>query len=344
MTQLIAKPKVLVTGGHGFIGHHLVIELLKQGFEVIVIDNHFIYPTIWRTGGRLEHLELIHNRIENIKQAGEYTFINGDVRDSWARMFERMGVDATKITHVVHLANIPRQAEAQYLPKETAETITHGILQINSLPNLERAVFVSSSMVYGDFNEPACEEYPVSPKGMYGTSRLIGEHLFRAVMSDHPNKEKLSSFIVRPTAVYGPMDSTVRVVGKFMKSAIMGEELHVRGRTEVMDFTHVDDVVQGLTLTLNAKARTGVTTTYNVSRGKEVNTILDLAQLTLDTVDMGATIVVRDKDESMPSRHLLDTSLISKQLGYESKWSLKEGLETVYKDLKGRIKDQLLID
>lgn len=336
---------VLVTGGHGFIGHHLVNQLIERGDRVIVIDNHTIYPTIWRGGQHFEHLELINSRIASLQETGDYTFIRGDVRNNWVELLKDGGVDPSSITHLVHLANIPRQAEAQVMPNDTAEIMAEGTLQINTLENLEKAIFVSSSMVYGDFSAPVSENGTVNPKGMYGTSRLLGEHLFKAIMREHPNKKKLASFIIRPTAVYGPGDSTIRVIGKFVKAAIMGEELHVRGVDEVMDFTHVADVVQGLVLALDTRWGIGAaTTTYNVSRGQEVNTIFKLAQVALEVADSDATIVIKDKDESMPSRHLLDTTRIQNELGYESKWSLEAGIESVYTDLKIRLSEQLLID
>lgn len=336
----VKKRVVLVTGGHGFIGHHLVKQLVANGDEVIVIDNHFIYPTILKEGKAREHSELIYNRIEAIKAIGPYTFIRGDVRADWKELLTQAGVDPNRITHLVHLANIPRQAEAQVMPNETADIMTLGTLQINRLVNLEKAIFVSSSMVYGDFTSPIKEDGDVNPKGMYGTSRLIGEHLFKALMREHPNKEKLASFIIRPTAVYGPGDSTIRVIGKFVKAAIMGEELHVRGKDEVMDFTHVADVVKGLRLVLDTKRGVGeATTTYNVSRGQEVNTIFKLATIAIDVANTDAMIVLKEKDVSMPSRHLLDASKISEDLGYESKWSLEAGIESVYADLKIRLVD-----
>ena len=108
---------------------------------------------------------------------------------------------------------------------------------------LDRYVYASSSMAYGDFpSEPPDEDSPKRPKDPYGAIKLGGE----ALVESFHRQFDLPFVIIRPSAVYGPLDSNMRVTGIFMLNAHLGKPLRVNNRSEQLDFTYVEDTADGI--------------------------------------------------------------------------------------------------
>ena len=97
-------------------------------------------------------------------------------------------------------------------------------------------------MVYGDFTDQVTEDAPCRPQGQYGIMKLAGEWLVR----DYTRSTGMAHTIIRPSAVYGPLDVEDRVIAKFMLTAMRGGVLKVNGREETLDFTYVDDAADGI--------------------------------------------------------------------------------------------------
>jgi nucleoside-diphosphate-sugar epimerase len=208
-------------------------------------------------------------------------------------------------------------------PEEALQAIMTGtmnVLQVaRDIPTLKRFVYVSSSMVYGDFvRTPIREDDPKDPKEIYGSIKLSGELITRAFS----RLFDIQFSIVRPSAVYGPTDNNRRVLGIFCENALSGKPLIVKGTQQALDFTFVTDIATGIALvTLHEK---GAGKAFNVTRGRG-RTILEAAEIVARLVP-GTRIDVADVDGALPTRGTLDITAARELVGYEPKVDIEEGL------------------
>ena len=179
-------------------------------------------------------------------------------------------------------------------------------------------------MVYGDF-EHALEEDRLNPSGQYSIWKIAGEE----IVHHYTETTKQSSIILRPTAVYGALDISDRVVGTFFKRAIADDILYVNGEDETLDFTYVTDTAQGIAQAATTK---GVSGTFNISKQEKV-TIKSVAERVVALVGKG-TVKVRNRKLGMPSRGTLDCTKAREAFKFNPKISIDEGLELYYNSIK----------
>jgi nucleoside-diphosphate-sugar epimerase len=177
-------------------------------------------------------------------------------------------------------------------------------------------------MVYGDFTDDVIEDYNCKPQGQYGILKLAGEHLVK----DYTRRGSFDHVIIRPSAVYGPLDVEDRVIAKFMLTAMRGGVLKVNGANETLDFTFVEDAAEGIvsaSLSSNTNNKT-----YNITKSHS-RSLLDAAQLAVKIVGKGS-IDVRDKDADFPSRGALNIDAARRDFGYDPKVDVEEGFQRYY--------------
>jgi nucleoside-diphosphate-sugar epimerase len=178
-------------------------------------------------------------------------------------------------------------------------------------------------MVYGDFADQVTEDALCSPIGQYGIMKLAGEWLVK----DYARRTGMEYVILRPSAVYGPLDVEDRVVAKFMLRAMRGQVLNVNGAGETLDFTYVDDAADGI---VAAALEVGAANdTYNITKSHSVS-LLQAAQMVVDIVGSGS-IEVKDKDADFPSRGALNIDKARRVLGFDPRVDVQEGFENYYK-------------
>jgi UDP-glucose 4-epimerase len=310
---------ILVTGGLGLIGHNIVRKLEAQGHTVVVYDNMTNYGIIPQA--ELDHL--IKERRKFIKHSEIH--VNDILEGS---MFDWL-LPKHNIEAIIHLASFPRQKVVNANPTWGSTVMSTGLLML-----LEKAVqhgvrrftYASSSMVYGDFTDYVTEEAICRPQGQYGILKLAGEWLVK----DYTRKHGIEHTILRPSAVYGPLDVEDRVISKFLLTAMRGEVLKVNGSTETLDFTYVDDAADGfIAATLSDKAANG---TYNITKSHST-TLLAAAELAVKLAGRGI-IEVRDKDADFPSRGALDITQARNDFGFDPKIDVDQGFEIYYNWLK----------
>jgi nucleoside-diphosphate-sugar epimerase len=310
------KKKILVTGGMGFIGHNVVKLLQSLKHNVQVIDALTTYGVTNK-----EELEYLYNqRLTKINKKTQVYKI--DIADAGVdQVFESFKPDV-----VIHLASFPRQATVQANPTEAAHTMCKGLVNVLDCcarHEVAKVLYASSSMVYGNFDD-AKEDDQLNPSGSYSIWKIAGEELVK----EYNRNTGLDYVIVRPTAVYGPMDVSDRVVSKFLISAMRDETLNVNGADETLDFTFVDDCATGIVL-----ASLGHTIgTYNISRSHRC-TIAEAANLAVKIAGKG-TVNIRDKDKDFPSRGTLNTSKAQKDFKFDPKIDIDKGLEMYYNWIK----------
>jgi UDP-glucose 4-epimerase len=196
------------------------------------------------------------------------------------------------------------------------------LLEASKNHAVRKFVYISSSMVYGDFTDDVTEDYNCKPQGQYGIMKLAGEWLVK----DYSRRDNLVHTIIRPSAVYGPLDVEDRVIAKFMLTAMRGGTLNVNGANETLDFTYVEDAADGIV----GAALSGNTEnkTYNITKSHS-RTLLDAANLAVKYAGNGS-INVRDKDADFPSRGALNIDAARRDFGYDPKVDVEEGFEKYY--------------
>ena len=196
------------------------------------------------------------------------------------------------------------------------------VLESAKKHHVNRVVYISSSMVYGNFEDDVAEDAVCKPQGQYGIMKLAGEHLVK----DYARRGHFDYTILRPSAVYGPLDVEDRVVSKFMLTAMRGGVLRVNGSSETLDFTYVDDAADGVVSAALVPA--AANQTFNITKSHSVS-LLEAARMIIEIVGKGS-IELRDKDADFPSRGALNIDRARAVLGYNPQVDVEEGFENYY--------------
>jgi nucleoside-diphosphate-sugar epimerase len=313
---------ILVTGGLGLIGHNVVIRLQDLGHQVSIVDNKTNYGIIPQA--EIDYLiSEREKKVVNDKFTNTLSFIyNKDIADV-GEMDRVFNIEEPEI--VIHMASFPRQKVVNANPALGSRTMSEGLLNLLELSNkyeVRKFIYLSSSMVYGDFTDDVKEDAICKPQGQYGIMKLAGEWLVR----DYSRKTNLVHTIIRPSAVYGPLDVEDRVISKFLLTAMRGDAIKVNGEKETLDFTYVDDAAAGIVeATLNDNTENK---TYNITKSHSV-TLLEAAQMALKLAG-GGTLSVYPKDSDFPSRGALNIDAARRDFGYDPKVDVAEGFQKYY--------------
>jgi nucleoside-diphosphate-sugar epimerase len=314
--------KFLVTGGHGLIGHNVVQRLQQRGESVSVVDTHTNY-------GIIPQAEIDYLIGERLKKLEPHVSYNDDIADSAAVEYI---MNWEKPSVVVHCASFPRQKVVNANPAWGADVMMRGLINLlesAKTHGVERFVYISSSMVYGNFKDQVHEDDECFPQGQYGIMKLAGEWLVR----DYARRCGFEYVIIRPSAVYGPLDVEDRVVAKFMIAAMQNQTLRVNGANETLDFTYVDDAADGIVAA--ATRIMARNSTYNITKSHSVS-LLEAAEMVVEIVGAG-TIEVRDRDLDFPSRGALNIDRARTILGYDPKVDVQEGFENYFTWIKNSL-------
>jgi nucleoside-diphosphate-sugar epimerase len=309
--------KILVTGGLGLIGHNVVKRLQAQSHAVSVIDNRTTYGMIPQS--ELDYL--IGERLKKIKLSPSHLYTR-DIcnRESIDDIFE---IEQPNV--VIHMASFPRQKVVNADPAWGSRVMMEGLINVLESAkkhHVNRVVYISSSMVYGNFEDDVAEDAVCKPQGQYGIMKLAGEHLVK----DYARRGHFDYTILRPSAVYGPLDVEDRVVSKFMLTAMRGGVLRVNGSSETLDFTYVDDAADGVVAAALVPA--AANQTFNITKSHSVS-LLEAARMIIEIVGKGS-IELRDKDADFPSRGALNIDRARAVLGYNPQVDVEEGFENYY--------------
>lgn len=305
----------LITGGAGFIGSHIVKELVRQGQRVTVLDN--------LSGGKLENLAAIQDKIN---------FIKADICD-----FSAMLKACKEVDYVLHLAALISVAESMAKPQETARINVQGtvnVLEAAKQCGVKRVVFASSAAVYGTRPDlPYKETTPVDCQSPYAWSKQASEVLCRLYTKVYG----LETVILRYFNVFGtgqnPDSAYAAVIAKFMQLAAQNKPLAIDwDGLQSRDFVNIADVIQA---TLLAADKGVCGEIYNVASGRTY-TLLELAD-TLEKVS-GRKLerVSRPKRPGDVHESSADISKI-KTLGYDPSVTLEEGLKEMWAETMKKI-------
>jgi len=310
--------KFLVTGGAGFIGSHIVAELVKKNHFVRVLDNF--------VSGRKKNLEAFINRIELVK---------GDIRSQDSCFKVTKGIDF--VLHQAALRSVPK---SMLNPKEYNEVNINGTLNMlqASLKNKVKClVFASSSSVYGEINKfPEKENFLPQPISPYALTKLTGEHYCK-IFSQHYG---LSTVCLRYFNVFGPRqaldDEYAVVIPKFITCMLKDEQPPIYGTgRQSRDFTYVSNVVQANILAAkkaNSSRSSGIPPfagkggVFNIASGKDY-TILELVRILNKLMNKDIKPVFLSPRAGDVFRTLADLSKSKSILDFKPRIDFIKGLE-----------------
>jgi nucleoside-diphosphate-sugar epimerase len=312
---------ILVTGGCGFIGHNVVANLQALDHDVAIIDNCTTY-------GIIPQAELDHLLAERMKKISSPVYHSSiESADTVDFVVNKHSTDV-----IVHMASFPRQKVVNSDPARGSRTMMEGLLNLLESAKkhrVRRFVYISSSMVYGNFDDNVKENAVCNPEGQYGIMKLAGEWLVK----DYGRRTGMEVVIVRPSAVYGPLDVEDRVAAKFMLTAMRGGVLSVNGANEALDFTYVTDLAEGIVSAATNSA--AANHTYNLTRSHSIS-LLEAAETIIKIVGSGS-IQVNDRDLNFPSRGALNIDAARADLNYMPCIDIAEGFQKYYESISNSV-------
>lgn len=298
--------KILITGGAGFIGSHLTEYHVKQGNQVIVIDN------LCR-GNKIP---------KDILK--DVNLIQKDVRNA-----EVVLQAATGCKHIYHLAAVLGVDIVADNPVETMEVETIGTKNVADAAikkGVEKIIYASTSGIYGHsaIEKSVTEDITVDPRTSYSIAKRFNEIYLLALSEE----KSLPSVSLRFFNVYGKRQDTRMVLPRFFDQALKGQPITVYGEgAQTRDFTYIDDTIQSAVLLANNPNIEGI---FNVARGTEIS-ISDLAKIVKKVTSSESEI------EYLPSpkkrydfeveRRVGDSSKLESVTGYRPQTNLEEGIK-----------------
>ncbi len=297
--------KILVTGGCGFIGSHMIDRLLNDGHQVVVIDNC--------STGRIENLE--HQKDNNNLNVHILDIVN---YDDILPIFK--GVE--KVFHIAALADIVPSIQMPLKYHQSNVDGTINVLEASRVHGIKRFIYAASSSCYGIPDEyPTNEETPVDPQYPYALTKYLGEQYV-----NHYHKiYQLPTTSMRFFNVYGPRSRTSgtygAVFGVFLAQKIANKPYTVVGDgQQSRDFTYVTDIVDACVTASNCDGAIGEDFNVGSNNHYSVNRLVEL---------LGGEKVYIPKRPGEPDCTFADTTKIKKIVGWEPKVSLEEGVQNM---------------
>lgn len=315
--------KAIVTGGAGFIGSHIVDELIKRGIETYVIDN-------LRTGSMENLRQHEHNKLLHI--------VIGDAKHIERLLFGVSDIDI--VFHEAAIASVPLSVREPMLVHNVNVNMTLDVMNFCLAKNVKRFVFASSAAVYGIKNSQASEEMVCKPFSPYGASKLAIEDYLAA----YYNTYGLETVALRYFNVFGArqtINDYSGVITIFTNQLLRKENPTVYGDgKQVRDFVHVKDIVQANMLAMESQKAVG--DVFNVATGKSpsiIELLSTLKEITHTTEIQHRYGPQRPGDVQFG---MSDISKIKKILGFDAKITLKNGLEDLIEFFKKKAEYHML--
>ncbi|MBA7597525.1 UDP-N-acetylglucosamine 4-epimerase [subsurface metagenome] len=308
--------KVLVTGGAGFIGSHLVDGLLARGHSVTVLDD------------------LSSGTMDNLKTHTDnpaFRFIQGDIRDAEAVKRALAGVDA--VIHEAAMISVPLSVKNPEFARSVNVDGTLTLLKASLGHGVKRFVYSSSCAVYGEQAElPISEDVPPQPLSPYASSKLAAE---KNCLTFH-EREGLETICLRYFNVYGPRQTFGEYAGvmmKFLERLRSDQPPIIYGDGEqTRDFVYVSDVVDATLLALEREGVAGEV--MNIGTG-EATSINDLCEIFLTAAGNTGLKPIHESSRAGDIRHSqADIKKAKKLLGFKPRVSLKEGVKRLWASTK----------
>ncbi len=307
--------RVLVTGGAGFLGSHLCERLLRDGHDVVCLDNFF-------TGA--------HANVDHLRDNHRFELVRHDVTQPIV----------IEVEEIYHLACPASPIHYQKNPVRTIRTAVHGTLNMLDMAREVHAklLIASTSEVYGDPQQhPQTESYwghvnPIGPRACYDEGKRCAE----ALTVSYARQYGIQTRIARIFNTYGPRMhvNDGRVVSNFVVQALRGEPITIYGDgAQTRSFCYVSDLVDGF---VNFMALPRDPGPVNLGNEREI-TIAELAELTIALTGARSNLVRQPLPTDDPIRRRPDTTKARELLGWNPRVSVEDGLRATIEDFRGRL-------
>jgi UDP-glucose 4-epimerase len=298
--------KILVTGGAGFIGSHVVDRLVQEN-EVVCLDN---FDPYYETAIKEKNIQ--HN-LDN----ENFKLVRGDIEDE--QLLKGLLEDVDYVIHEAAQAGVSPSVKD---PKKTLEVNVIGTLNLLKAAldsNVKKIVNASSSSVYGKVEYlPYDEEHPTNPISPYGASKLAVEHYCSVFKELHG----LDTVSLRYFTVYGPRMRPDLAIHIFTRKALEGEPIEIFGDgNKTRDFTYIDDIVDATLLALEKDEGT-----YNIGGGNRIN-INELAKKIIHLTRSSSKIVYGESMKGDAEHTLANNTKAKKEFGWNPEVDIDEGLK-----------------
>ena len=312
--------KILLTGGNGFIGHNLALYLKKLGNDVYIFDSLSVNNLLSFTDDEILNQKLyrqiLNERIDLINET-KIKLIIGDARDYhfYSKIYSEISPDI-----IIHLAAV---SHANKSNKDPHNTFDHSLRTLENTLDVSKVkkthvIYLSSSMVYGNFTSGIVENTQCEPIGIYGNLKYAGE----LIVKSYNQVFDLPFTIIRPSALYGERCVSRRVGQIFIENLLTKKEIYINGDgEEKLDFTYIEDFVSGIEKCCNNPK--AINQTFNITYGNS-RSINELIQI-LKTNFTNVVIKKNPKEAFMPERGTLDISKAKDLINFEPKNSIEIG-------------------
>jgi UDP-glucose 4-epimerase len=311
MTHQTKYQKILVTGGAGFIGSHIADKLMKEDFDVTVVDDLHT--------GSLTNINLHRDK-------SNFHFVEGDIRD--INLVRKTLKDVDVVFHEAALANVSLSVKDPIATDQINVEGTLNVLKASCDLDIKRFIFASSAAVYGNTGSPQKKEDDhLNPTSPYGVSKLAAETYVRLFQKLYG----LRTFSLRYFNVYGPRQrvdvqgSYGGVISIFINRILKNMPPIICGDGEqTRDFVYIDDVVEANMLAMNSEKETGEA--FNIGTGKNtsINRVAEILKHIMNKEDLED---IHTEPRPTDIKHgYADISKAKKILRYEPQFSMEEGL------------------
>ena len=307
--------RILITGGAGFIGSNLAEQLLRIGDDIIIID-------------KVEDPQNLNNCMDSIEYIKMDICNLGEVRSI---------LQTNGISGVVHLAAVSRVIWGEEQPAECLHTNVEGtrnlLKAIQESGKKPWAIFGSSREVYGEPDGfPVKETHPKAPLNLYGRTKLEGE----IMISDFSKRNQSQAAILRFSNVYGnERDILDRVIPRFVLNGLKCQPIEIHGGNQFIDFTHIDDTVEGIIRTIahleNKESKrtnlngNGFCDDFHLLPGKPV-TLQQVASTITDHLNADVPVHYKDPRTYDVEKFHGDPEKAARVLGFKAKISPEAGI------------------
>jgi nucleoside-diphosphate-sugar epimerase len=335
--------KIIIIGGAGFIGHNLAIKLKENNFDVSIIDGLEV-NNLTSVIGNYDNLpypllskKIIDSRLDLLSEKKIHLYVQD------ARNYHSLSHIISKIKPevIIHLAAVSHAVRSN---KNPYNTFDHSLRTLeNALDaardNVKHFIFLSSSMVYGNFKtQEVNEESICEPIGIYGALKYAAEKIIIA----YNQVFSLPYTILRPSALYGERCISRRVGQIFIENALFGKELNINGDgKEKLDFTYIEDLTDGILNMINNKNSINQIFNLTYGEGREIIEMIDILKESFPKLKVKKV----DRDNLMPYRGTLSMNKAKSLLSLKSNWKLEKGYKRYiewYVDFFNKNKDKLI--
>jgi UDP-glucose 4-epimerase len=307
--------KIIITGGAGFIGSHIAKRCVRDGHEVVIIDNMDDYYSP----------ALKKKNIDYVSKFGTVTFIQGDITNL---EFLRGVIDGTVdyVFHEAAQAGVRISVENPFKPNNINVVGTLNVLQASIDSNVKRVINASSSSVYGKVEYlPFDEKHPTQPVSPYGVSKLAAEHYCRVFYEVYG----LPTVSLRYFTVYGPRMRPDLAISIFTEKMLKNEPITIFGDgKQTRDFTYIEDIVAMNMRLLDTNRADGKV--MNIGSGNRIS-VNDLAKNLKEIIGSSSEINYAETQRGDAKHTLANVGLTKELIGYEPSVGIEEGLKRFVK-------------